>query len=237
MITKGQYTLIALLCVILVFGSARAYAYVPAPNYKFVNFVTDTWPMAVIDSAGTVLQLNGLYPGGTPYSVEYLANDAGSSVGEGEVSPASTDCLQMAASDRMHIGNRWMGHNGLGWYDNTARIHDPLLMRYTGPDPFAYDYPSVAPWTHAAANPANRLDPDGRRVFNADKYGHFTLVSDTECEEYDRVIFVHEQIKDGVAVIYNGNADYPISDYPNIDLPKGSILKYYKYRPPRMTMI
>ncbi|MDO5395845.1 MAG: hypothetical protein Q4F07_07765 [Bacteroidales bacterium] len=42
-----------------------------------------------------------------------------------------------AVSDRLHIGNRWQSHSGLNWYDNTARMHDPLLLRFTTQDPLA----------------------------------------------------------------------------------------------------
>ena len=30
-----------------------------------------------------------------------------------------------ASTDRLHIGNRWLGHSGLGWYDNTAACTIP----------------------------------------------------------------------------------------------------------------
>ena len=35
----------------------------------------------------------------------------------------------------LHIGNRWQSHSGLNWYDNTARMHDPLLLRFTTQGP------------------------------------------------------------------------------------------------------
>ena len=31
-------------------------------------------------------------------------------------------------TDRLHIGNRWLGHLGLAMYDNTARVHDPVML-------------------------------------------------------------------------------------------------------------
>lgn len=34
-----------------------------------------------------------------------------------------------AKADQLHIGNRWIGHKSLDLYDNTARMHDPLLAR------------------------------------------------------------------------------------------------------------
>ena len=34
-----------------------------------------------------------------------------------------------AKTDQLHIGNRWIGHKDLDLYDNTARMHDPLLAQ------------------------------------------------------------------------------------------------------------
>lgn len=39
-----------------------------------------------------------------------------------------------AATDRLHIGNRWINHAGLGYYDNTARYFDALTVRFIAAD-------------------------------------------------------------------------------------------------------
>ncbi len=39
-----------------------------------------------------------------------------------------------AATDRLHIGNRWINHAGLGYYDNTARYFDVLTVRFIAAD-------------------------------------------------------------------------------------------------------
>ncbi|MGM9828010.1 MAG: RHS repeat domain-containing protein [Muribaculaceae bacterium] len=108
--------------------------------------------MAVVDSDGKVAQRSGLYPSGTPFTlpVDFAADTVTMRAG--------------AIDERLHIGNRWLSHSGLNWYDNTARMHDPLLCRFTTPDPLAVDYTSSSPWTHCLANPANILDPDGCRI-------------------------------------------------------------------------
>ena len=106
--------------------------------------------MAVVDETGAVVQRNGYYPSGTPF---VLPSEVGSTE-----APSMT-----AVADQLHIGNRWLGHSGLAMYDNTARLHDPLLMRYASPDPLFGKYPDTSPWTHCAANPLNAIDPDGLR--------------------------------------------------------------------------
>ena len=103
--------------------------------------------VALLDSEGNTHRRSGLYPGGTPFVLD----------GDDSTVPDAG-----LPGDRHHIGNRWVGFGGLGWYDNTARMHDPLLMHFTTPDPLARDFTHLSPWSHCAANPANNIDPDGK---------------------------------------------------------------------------
>ena len=104
--------------------------------------------MALVDSEGNVHRRSGLFPGGTPFVIDGDEN----SVPDMGI-----------PSDRHHIGNRWVGFGGLNWYDNTARMHDPLLMHFTAPDPKATTFSQYSPWSHCAANPANLMDLDGEK--------------------------------------------------------------------------
>ena len=104
--------------------------------------------VAVVDSAGRMLQATAYYPSGTPHR---LSNTA-----------VATEVN--AATDHLHIGNRYLSHSGLNLYDNTARMHDPLLMRFTSPDPLASKYPALSPWAHCATNPLNLVDPSGNTI-------------------------------------------------------------------------
>ena len=76
----------------------------------------------------------------------------------------------VSITDRLHIGNRWLGHLGLAMYDNTARVHDPVMPRMLTCDSRAVDYPGHSPFSHCAGNPANILDPSGDSLFVAPKY-------------------------------------------------------------------
>ncbi len=102
--------------------------------------------VAVVDAAGNLRQTTGYYPSGTPYQlpIEALATEVD------------------AATDQLHIGNRWIDHKGMALYDNIARMHDPLLARFHTVDPLYADYPGVSPWSHCAANPLNFVDPTGK---------------------------------------------------------------------------
>ena len=88
--------------------------------------------MAVVDETGAVVQRNGYYPSGTPFM---LPSEVGSAQ-----APSMT-----AVADQLHIGNRWLGHSGLDMYDNAARLHDPLLMRYASPDPLYAKFGPLSP--------------------------------------------------------------------------------------------
>ena len=109
--------------------------------------------MALVDSEGNVHRRSGLFPGGTPFVID---------------GDESTVPDMGIPSDRHHIGNRWVGFGGLNWYDNTARMHDPLLMHFNAPDQQAISFPQYGPWSHCAANPANNIDPDGMIVIADD---------------------------------------------------------------------
>ena len=108
---------------------------------------------AVIDDGGHTVKRTAYFPSGTPYLVPCSAENADST----EQMPSTLDCV----TERMHIGNRWMAHGGLNWYDNTARMHDPLLMRFNTPDPLWRKFADTSPFAHCAADPVNSTDPDG----------------------------------------------------------------------------
>ena len=126
--------------------------------------------VAVTDGAGNLVQATGYYPSGTPYKL-----------------PASVATDIDAVTEKLHIGNKWIGHKGFDIYDNTARMHDPLLARFHTIDPLFGDYPGNSPWSHCAANPANILDPDGRDTLSVNNEGYISLVRPTE-DNFDILI-------------------------------------------------
>ena len=94
----------------------------------------------------TVEQVTDYYPTGLPVDITAEMTDA----------PAAS-----AATDMLHIGNRWINHAGLGYYDNTARYYDALTVRFTAADLLEHRTPQFSPWSHCAGNPVNLIDPDG----------------------------------------------------------------------------
>ncbi|MDO5395781.1 MAG: RHS repeat-associated core domain-containing protein [Bacteroidales bacterium] len=106
--------------------------------------------MAVVDGRGKVVQRSGLYPSGTPFVLPV------------DISADTVTMRLGAVSDRLHIGNRWQSHSGLNWYDNTARMHDPLLLRFTTQDPLAGKNSDTSPYAFCHGNPVMFIDPDGK---------------------------------------------------------------------------
>ena len=68
------------------------------------------------------------------------------------------------ATRRMHVGKEFEQFESIDWYDNEARFYDPLLVRFTTPDPLALSYPSLSPYAYCANNPVCNVDLDGRKV-------------------------------------------------------------------------
>ena len=99
--------------------------------------------VAATDSAGTVEQAVCYYASGLPV---YKAPNS------------------IPATRRMHVGKEFEQFESIDWYDNEARFYDPLLVRFTTPDPLALSYPSLSPYAYCANNPVCNVDLDGRKV-------------------------------------------------------------------------
>lgn len=116
--------------------------------------------VAVVDGDGVTRQLTAYYPSGVPYDLT---------------------AAEARATDQLHIGNRWIAHEGMNTYDNTARMHYPVLPSFDTPDPLAEQFPQHSPYAHCAANPLMYVDPDGMKVTfsqfnlrNAEEYTKYT---------------------------------------------------------------
>ena len=53
------------------------------------------------------------------------------------------------ATRRMHVGKELEQFESL-------RFYDPLLVRFTTPDPLALSYPSLSPYAYCVNNPVNK---------------------------------------------------------------------------------
>ena len=70
--------------------------------------------------------------------------------------------LGQTVDHHLHTGKPWLGFNGLGWYDNRARVLDALTGRFTTPDPLCERYPDQSPYLFCSGNPVKMVDEDGK---------------------------------------------------------------------------
>lgn len=187
---------------------------------KYYWYLTDRLgsTVAVIDTAG-VVQRNGYYASGLPFILPCDRQTRISS-GTGVLTPetpglavsagipdakgiAFTMPTMTPVTDRLHIGNSYIGHSGLGLYDNTARLHDPILCRFHIPDAFASRYYDISPYVHCKSNPVNAVDKDGNVVIFINGM-HCTSGGTSEYwEGVDETIM--EKLKDESARYYDGS--------------------------------
>ena len=67
----------------------------------------------------------------------------------------------------MHVGKELEQFESIDLYDNEARFYDPLLVRFTTPDPLALSFPFLSPYAYCANNPVNNVDLDGMRILKS----------------------------------------------------------------------
>ena len=104
------------------------------------------------------VQDNHYYPYGAPFgesvSTLYVKTMARTGNTFNEI---STDPYRYSAKE-------WQPAFGLNLYDFIARQYDPILCRFTSPDPLNFNYPHLSPYLYCAANPINYSDPSGLAV-------------------------------------------------------------------------
>ena len=103
----------------------------------------------VLDESGNAVQSTDYYPFGA-----YLAKSTNQ-----EKQPYK------------YNGKEFDHFAGLNLYDYGARFYDPLIGRFTTPDPLSEKYYSISPYAYCANNPVNAVDPDGRDIWEINENG------------------------------------------------------------------
>ena len=76
--------------------------------------------------------------------------------------PASSNFSDVfvTMTDRyQYSGKEFDRMNGLDLYDFHARQYDPVLGRFTTPDPLSEKYYHISPYAYCASNPLRYIDP------------------------------------------------------------------------------
>ena len=128
----------------------------------------------------------------------------------------------------LYNGKELIEENDLQYYDYGARMYDPVIGRWTSPDPMASEREWLSPYNYVQNNPLLRIDPDGmldEYNYNIDKR-EFEWVSDKGGSETQYVNVVNNEgevlaqgsvpgnkvhaykLRDGVAISnYDANLD------------------------------
>ena len=91
------------------------------------------------------------------------------------------------ANRYLYNGKELLDDLNLNLYDYGARYFDPVIGRWTSPDPLASERSWVSPYNFVQNNPLLRVDPDGMLDDYYDREGRF-LYTDTRTTDNIRII-------------------------------------------------
>lgn len=75
-----------------------------------------------------------------------------------------SDVFATTVNRYQYSGKEFDRMNGLDLYDFHARQYDPVLGRFTTPDPFSEKYYHLSPYAYCASNPLHYIDPTGNKI-------------------------------------------------------------------------
>ena len=82
-----------------------------------------------------------------------------------------SDIFATTTDRYQYSGKEFDRMNGLDHYDFHARQYDPVLGRFTTPDPLSEKYYHLSPYAYCASNPLRYIDPTGKDI-TVLNYGH-----------------------------------------------------------------
>ena len=159
-------------------------------------------------TTGQIVQDNHYYPYGAPFG------ESVSTLYVKTMARAGNTFNEISTAPYRYSAKEWQPAFGLNLYDFIARQYDPILCRFTSPDPFNWNYPQFSPYLYCAGNPVNHSDPTGLAVIY-NRYGDYLGTS-------------KEGFTGGI-YIYSGSEKIDFSEYSEYELMEGGIEQLYNY--------
>jgi len=119
-------------------------------------------------SATTTTQVAEYYPFGSSYL---------------PVSPAETNKYLYNGKEKQ---DDMLGGTALDWYDYGARFYDPIIGRWTTPDPLAEKYMKWSAYNYTMDNPIRFIDPNGKDVYTVNKEDDIEFKRKTK-KDFDKI--------------------------------------------------
>lgn len=104
-----------------------------------------------VDESGSVVTADDYYPFGMQM-------------------PGRSYNVAFSGNQYKYNGKELDDENGLDWYSYGARYYDAEVARWHAVDPLSQIYPSMSPYSYAANNPINLLDPNGMSLLDPKYY-------------------------------------------------------------------
>ena len=119
--------------------------------------------------------------------------------------PASSNFSDVFATttDRYQYSGKELDRmNGLDLYDFHARQYDPVLGRFTTPDPLSEKYYHLSPCVYCASNPLRYIDPTGMEIFindeNSQNEFKLSMLDVFNNEVVNSLVFAHDRTQDWI---------------------------------------
>ena len=150
------------------------YAEIKGDSVQYYYFVKDYLGsiVTITDKNGSILQTNRYLSGGLPQTA-MTVNDR-------------------FIDNHLYCSMQYTGTHSMGFYDNTARIYDAILTRFTTQDPLSEKYPDISPYASRANNPMKYVDRDGRKFIIVDNIAQEALLNTLPDEDKPFVQFYED---------------------------------------------
>ncbi|MBR4886393.1 MAG: RHS repeat-associated core domain-containing protein [Muribaculaceae bacterium] len=113
-----------------------------------------------------------------------------------------SDVFATTTDRYQYSGKEFDRMNGLDLYDFHARQYDPVLGRFTTPDPHSEKYYHISPYAYCASNPLRYIEPTGMEIFindeNSQKEFKLSMLDVFNNEVVNSLVFAHDRTQDWI---------------------------------------